>query len=92
MLVMAKPFWNRLSPEEQKVFVDASKQAGDLVRKLDAQAQTDQIQQMESNGVTVTHPDIPAFREAVKPAVQKVIDYVGADFANQFMSEVDAAR
>ncbi len=92
MLVMSKPAWNKLSAEQQQVFVDASKQAGDLVRKLDADAQDKQIQEMDDAGVTVTHPDVAAFREAVKPAVQKVVDFVGADFADQFMKAVDAAR
>jgi TRAP-type transport system periplasmic protein len=91
MLVMSQHAWNSLSAQEQQVFMNASKRAGDLVRNLDEQQQSSEITQMQQKGMVVTHPDLAAFRKAVQPADQQVYDYVGDAFAQKFVAEVEAA-
>ncbi|MEJ2293122.1 MAG: DctP family TRAP transporter solute-binding subunit, partial [Deinococcales bacterium] len=91
MLVMSQHAWNSLSAQEQQVFMNASKRAGDLVRNLDEQQQSSEITQMQQTGMVVTHPDLAAFRKAVQPADQQVYDYVGDAFAQKFVAEVEAA-
>lgn len=91
MLVMAQNWWNKLSRADQKLLRSVAHKAGLLVRKLDASSEQKEIQLMEQHGMTVTHPNLAAFRKAAEPAVQKVIDYVGNPFAEQFIKDVQAA-
>ena len=47
---------------------------------------------MEKSGIKVTRPDIPAFREAVKPAVEKIAKYTGEKNVETFMKFVEDAK
>jgi len=64
--------WNSLSPEDQKIFSEAAKEAGDAAREYDNDNEAAQLKVIKENGMEVTeNPDLSSFREAVKPVYEK---------------------
>ncbi len=84
--------WAKLNPEQQKIVREESKAAGKFMRETVEGEEKDIIAKMEKAGVKVTHPDIPAFREAVKPAVEKIAKYTGEKNVETFMKFVEEAK
>src|SRR5271169_2319875 len=50
--------WKKLAPEQQTIFREESASAGDLMRKLMADGEEDQIKKLEAAGMQVTRPDL----------------------------------
>jgi len=84
--------WAKLTPEQQKIVREESKAAGQFMRQTVADEEKDIIAKMEKAGIKVSHPDIPAFREAVKPAVEKITKYTGEKNVETFMKFVEEAK
>jgi tripartite ATP-independent transporter DctP family solute receptor len=84
--------WKKLSPEQQTIFREESTSAGNLMRKLIADEEVDQIKKMEGRGMTVTRPDLAPFRARMEPAYKRVADWAGADNVKKFREMVDKAR
>jgi TRAP-type C4-dicarboxylate transport system substrate-binding protein len=84
--------WARLTPEQQKIVREESKAAGKLMRDTVQGEEKDIIAKMEAAGVKVTRPDIAAFKEAVKPAVDKIAKYAGEKNVETFMKFVADAK
>ncbi len=84
--------WKKLSPEQQKIFREESTSAGDLMRKLIAEGETDQISKLTGAGMQVTRPDLAPFRARMDPAYKRIADYAGADNVKKFRDMVEAAR
>src|SRR5215471_9550611 len=62
--------WNKLTPEQQKIFREESAAAGDLMRKLLADQEGDLIKKLEAAGMQITRPDLAPFRARMAPAYQ----------------------
>ncbi len=72
VIIMSKKTWDSLSPEDQKIFEEAAKEARDYVRKWDNDNEAKQLAFIKSKGMIVEeHPDLASFREAVKPVYKK---------------------
>jgi len=84
--------WGRLTPEQQKIVREESKAAGKFMRDTVQGEEKDIIAKMEKSGIKVTRPDIPAFRAAVKPAVEKIAKYAGEKNVETFMKFVEDAK
>jgi tripartite ATP-independent transporter DctP family solute receptor len=84
--------WAKLTPEQQKIVREESKSAGQFMRQTVEGEEKDIIAKMEKSGIQVTRPDIPAFRAAVKPAVEKIVKYAGEKNAETFMKFVEDAK
>ncbi len=84
--------WKKLSPEQQTIFREESTSAGNLMRKLIADEEVDQIKKMEGRGMTVTRPDLAPFRARMEPAYKRVADWAGADNVKKFREMVDKSR
>jgi len=65
-------FFNGLPAEQQKVFREAAKEAGDFRTKLVEDKETETIQLMADKGMEVIRPDVTGFQEKL------------ADFAKEF--------
>lgn len=64
--------WNSLSPEDQKIFSEAAKEAGNAAREYNNNNEAEQLKVIKENGMEVTeNPDFDSFREAVKPVYEK---------------------
>lgn len=55
-------FFNKLPAEQQKVFREAAKEAGDFRTKLVEDKEADTIKLMEGKGMTVIKPDLSGFQ------------------------------
>ncbi len=71
-IVTSLKVWDSLSPEEQKIFSEAAKEAGDTAREYNNDNEAAQLKVIKENGMEVTeNPDLDSFREAVKPVYEK---------------------
>jgi tripartite ATP-independent transporter DctP family solute receptor len=84
--------WKKLSPDQQKIFQEESVAAGDLMRKLMADGEEDQIKKLEASGMQVTRPDLTPFRALMEPAYQRIAAYAGAENVAKFREMVQQAR
>jgi len=84
--------WKRLTPDQQTIFREESKNSGELMRKLIADSETDQIDKLEKAGMQVTRPDLAPFRAKMDPAYKRIADYAGEDNVKKFREIVDKSR
>jgi tripartite ATP-independent transporter DctP family solute receptor len=84
--------WKKLSPEQQTIFREESTSAGNLMRKLIADEEVDQIKKMEGRGMAVTRPDLAPFRAKMEPAYKRVAAFAGEENVKKFREMVDKAR
>ena len=84
--------WNKLDPGQQAIFREESASAGDLMRKLIADAEADQIDKIAASGMQVTRPDLAPFRALMGPAYARIAAYAGADNVKKFQDMADQGR
>jgi tripartite ATP-independent transporter DctP family solute receptor len=60
--------WKKLTPAQQAIFQEESAAAGNLMRKLIADDEAEQIKKLEAAGMQVTRPDLAPFRAKMEPA------------------------
>src|SRR5271154_2628181 len=84
--------WKKLTPDQQAIFREESKNSGELMRKLMADSETDQIDKLEKAGMQITRPDLAPFRAKMDPAYKRIADYAGEDNVRKFRDIVDKSR
>jgi tripartite ATP-independent transporter DctP family solute receptor len=84
--------WKKLSPEQQTIFREESTSAGNLMRKLIADQEVEQIKKMESLGMAVTRPDLAPFRAKMEPAYKRVAAFAGEENVKKFREMVEKTR
>jgi tripartite ATP-independent transporter DctP family solute receptor len=84
--------WKKLTPGQQTIFREESVAAGDLMRKLTADGEEDQIKKLAAAGMQVTTPDLAPFRALMEPAYLRIAAYAGADNVAKFRAMVEEAR
>ena len=65
--------WKKLTPEQQTIFREESKTSGELMRKLIADAETDQIDKLQKAGMQVNEVDKDAFDLALRRTGQEFL-------------------
>lgn len=90
--VVSLSTWQRLTPEVQQIMREESTSAGNLMRKLIADQEADELQKIKAAGIQVTEPDRALFRAKMGPAWKRVAAYAGEDNVQKFTAMVDAAR
>ena len=92
---MSKKFWDRLTPDEQKVITEAANEAKDyernIIRAYDAKA----LEELKSKGMQVTtlpEGEIAKMREKLKPVWAKFTKQFGEASANELFAELNKAR
>jgi len=66
VLLISTVVWNKLSPELQSILQKGVDESVGFQRKLWAEKEAENLQQVEQAGVTIIRPDKQPFREAVK--------------------------
>ena len=84
--------WKKLTPDQQNIFREESRSAGELMRKLIADDEADQLDKLEKAGMKITRPDLAPFRARMDPAYKRIADYAGEDNVRKFREIVDKAR
>lgn len=77
--------WKKLNPTQQAIFQEESIAAGNLMRKLMAEMETDQLRKVEAAGVQVTHPDPGPFRNKMGPAYKRIAGFAGEANVKTFL-------
>ncbi len=90
--VVSAKTWAKLTPEQKKVFREASQLAGTYMRQVMQAEEEDLIAKMEKAGVQVTRPDLAPFRALMGPAYERIAKYAGEENAKKFREFVEAAR
>jgi tripartite ATP-independent transporter DctP family solute receptor len=84
--------WKKLTPGQQVIFREESAAAGDLMRKLIADQEVDQVKKLEGFGMAVTRPDLASFRAKMEPAYKRVAAYAGEGNVKKFLELVEQGR
>lgn len=63
--VAGTTFWNSLTPEQQKIIVDTSREMVAFGATLINDAEKEALDKLKAAGVTITEVDLPAFEKAV---------------------------
>ncbi|WP_353474292.1 DctP family TRAP transporter solute-binding subunit [Salipiger sp. H15] len=66
-LVLSKPVWEQLSPEDQEIVQAAALEWGDKQRQMVADSDAEMIAQLKEHGMEVNEVDKAPFIEAVQP-------------------------
>ncbi|MBV8031948.1 MAG: TRAP transporter substrate-binding protein, partial [Betaproteobacteria bacterium] len=84
--------WKKLTPQQQLIFREESASAGNLMRKLMAETEADQIKKLEAAGMQVTRPNLAPFRARMEPAYARIAAYAGEANVKKFREMVEAGR
>src|SRR5215472_9960893 len=84
--------WSKLNGDQQAIFREESAAAGDLMRKLIADQEEDQIKKIEAAGMQVTRPNIAPFRALMSPAYERISAYAGSDNVKKFQQMAEQGR
>jgi TRAP-type transport system periplasmic protein len=84
--------WKKLDPGQQAIFREESAASGDLMRKMIADQEQDQIKKIEAAGMLVTRPDLAPFRALMGPAYERIANYAGADNVKKFQQMANQGR
>jgi len=84
--------WKKLSPKQQMIFREESTAAGNLMRKLIAEQETDQIKKLAGFGMAVTRPNLAPFRAKMGPAYKRIAAFAGEENVKKFQELVEQGR
>ena len=84
--------WKKLTPQQQDVFREESATSGNLMRKLIADGETDQLKKLEAAGMAITRPDLAPFRARMEPAYKRIAAYAGEDNVKKVQAMAEEMR
>jgi len=84
--------WKKLTPQQQDIFREESANSGNLMRKLIAEGETDQIKKLGEAGMLITRPDLAPFRAQMEPAYKRIAAYAGEENVKKFRQLVEQGR
>lgn len=94
-LLMSKKFWDRLTPDEQKIITEAATEAKDYerntIRAYDAKA----LEELKAKGMQVTtlpEAETAKLREKTKPVWAKFSKEFGEASVNELLAELNKVR
>lgn len=89
ILITNTKFWESMTPEQQKLFSDAVKEASLYERKLADELNAKSFEKLKSGGkmeiYTLTDADREAFVKAMKPVFDKYTEIIGKDYMEAAM-------
>ncbi|WP_026653000.1 TRAP transporter substrate-binding protein [Butyrivibrio proteoclasticus] len=73
-VVITDEAWNKLTPEQQQILVEAGEAASAYNREISEQKENEVLEQLKADGVTIIEvDDITPWQEAVKPVIEENI-------------------
>ncbi|SFU45446.1 TRAP transporter substrate-binding protein [Halomonas korlensis] len=81
-LMMSLDLFNSFSEEDQEIILEAAQIALPVQREASQELEARYLVQLEELGMTVTHPDLEPFREAVRPVLEEWSSVVGEDLVD----------
>jgi tripartite ATP-independent transporter DctP family solute receptor len=93
--VFSKRWFDKQSKENQKILVDAAREATPFQREETARREAGYIATIKQSGTKVSSlkpEQLAEFQKATRPVHTKFADKIGKDLLNTFYSQVDAKR
>src|ERR687898_2306243 len=93
--LMSKRFWDRLSPDEQKIITEAADEAKEFERKTIRAFEVTASDELKSKGMEVsslTEPELAKLREKTKPVRDKFTNEFGQSSAAEMLAELERIR
>ncbi len=84
--------WKKLTPQQQDIFREESANSGNLMRKLIAEGETDQLRKLGDAGMQITRPDLAPFRAQMEPAYKRIAAYAGEENVKKFRQLVEQGQ
>jgi tripartite ATP-independent transporter DctP family solute receptor len=84
--------WDKLTPEQKKIFQEESDSARDLMRKTVRGNEATQIADMRSKGIQIDSPPLKPFQDKMGPAHDKIRSNIGAANFDKWMQMAAATR
>ncbi|MCE9683741.1 DctP family TRAP transporter solute-binding subunit [Halomonas alkalisoli] len=81
-LMMGLDLFNSFSEDDQAIILEAAQIALPVQRDASQELEQRYLVQLEELGMTVTHPDLAPFREAVIPVIEQWAPTVGEDLVD----------
>ena len=92
VLSISEKTWKKLSPEHQKILMEAAKEAQAYEREIAAKEETELIKTLKDKGMEINEvKDIAPFAEAAKPLRDIYIKKLGQDAKDMF-GKIDSVR
>lgn len=67
--VAGTSFWNTLTPEQQNIIIEASREMVNYGAELINQAEAEALEKLKNSGVTISEVDLPAFEKSVSGVI-----------------------
>jgi tripartite ATP-independent transporter DctP family solute receptor len=78
-LLMSKKSWDRMPPELRKILAETALEVGKVQRQLNRSQEQKQLGELKAKGMTIVEePDRGAFREAMRPVLERFQPQLGA--------------
>jgi tripartite ATP-independent transporter DctP family solute receptor len=93
--LISKKFWDKLSPDEQKILTEAANEATAFERKTIRAFDATALEDIKSKGIQVTtlsDEETAKLREITKPVSAKFIQEFGEAGAKEMMAELEKIR
>lgn len=95
IMTASKVWWDKLSPDEQKILMEAAVASRDFER-VDTRAQAQKaLDELKAAGMDVTvmpEPEVAKLREKAAPVTKTVIDSVGQPLWDEVQAEIKKSR
>ena len=93
-LLIGKKFWDKLSPEEQKIIGDAAIEARDYERQVSRKKDAESLAKLKTTMTVneIAPAEIARMREKVAPVIAKYTETVGAPLVAEINAELDKIR
>jgi tripartite ATP-independent transporter DctP family solute receptor len=92
VLSISEKTWKKLSPEHQKILMEAAKEAQAYEREIAAKEETDLIKTLKDKGMAINEiKDVAPFAEAAKPLREIYTKKLGKDAQDMF-GKIDSVR
>ena len=79
-LLMSKAVYDELPAEYQQILLEAGEEVSHWSYKTTKESEAAEIEEIKATGMTVTNPDVDAFREATKVVYDKYEEQFGKEF------------
>jgi len=91
---MSKKTWDKLNADEQKLVMEAAKEAAVWQRQLSRDSQDKALASLKTKmEISVLPPEeLAKFRVKVKPVIEKFSTSIGPDFVKAFLAEIEKVR
>ncbi|MBP1932718.1 TRAP transporter substrate-binding protein [Ammoniphilus resinae] len=82
-LVASKMWWDKLTPDQQKILSEAAVEAGDYSRTYGAQADDELLKKFKDAGMEVNDADVKSFQAKVEPVIDELKKSIDPGFVDK---------